>query len=290
MEKKNQKVEKTEEPVKKMADELKQTADDLQQKAEAMLKAEEMLRVENAPENRFRPDYVEAFYECYIYAIVTLLKVASLIFKEMSDKMLRPRERRRLIGAGVRNNGFIQKVKELAQANPQFAQVFDIQSLINCVFNFDACRNLIVDLDGFERRVRDSMLVYSDEAYSMALMFYNTIKEMARRGDGDARIMFEMLRPFFKPNGRRGKQQEEPTVKQLERDVNALLHGTKDGKIVIEGRGKHQTAAEHAAIDDTYHPSGAFKETVQGTLCTNCNTHNAANAKFCNECGAELGR
>jgi ribosomal protein L40E len=288
MEKKNQAVEKKEEPIKKMADDIKRTADELVQKSEAMLKSNEMLRAENAPEGRFRPDYVEAFYECYIYVIVALLKGASYIFKEMSDNMLRPRERRRLIGAGVRNNGFIQKVKELALANPQFAQVFDIQSLSNCVFNFDACRNLIVDLDGFERRVRDSMLVYSDEAYSMALMFYNTIKEMARRGDGDAKVMFEMLRPFFKPHGRRGQQQEEPTVKQIERDVKALLHGTKDGKIVVEGHAKHETAAEHAAIDDTYRQTGAFKETVQGAICPQCNTHNGVNAKFCNECGEKL--
>jgi hypothetical protein len=228
------------------------------------------------------------FDPAVIVEIRSEITKASNAFRVMSDNMLRPRERRRLIGAGIRNLGYIPKPSELAHANQQFAQLFDIQSLSNCLSNVDNCRNIIVELDGFERRVRDSMLTYSDEAYSMALMFYNTVKEMSRRGDGDARSIYNMLKPFFKPSGRRSAAAEEPTQKQVERDVHAVLTGKKTGKVVVEGEAKHTAAAGHTAIDDTFKPSGAVKETVHGTFCDNCHTHNVENARFCVNCGADL--
>ena len=63
-------------------------------------------------------------------------------FQELADNNLSTLQRRRKIGAGVRNYGFIEKVADLAEVNPQFAQFFDPNDLRNAIMNFDECRNI----------------------------------------------------------------------------------------------------------------------------------------------------
>ena len=99
-------------------------------------------------------------------------------------------------------------------------------------------------LQAFARAASNSMLVYSDEAFTMSLIYYNMVREMSRRGDPVATVLFDTLRPFFR---RRTPRQDgdtaEPSTKELERDIHALLHDTKDREIII----KNETPAQKAA-------------------------------------------
>jgi len=63
-------------------------------------------------------------------------------FQDISNNNLTPLQRRRKIGAGIRNYGFIEKVADLAEVNPQFATFFDPNDLRNAIMNFDECRNI----------------------------------------------------------------------------------------------------------------------------------------------------
>ena len=118
-------------------------------------------------------------------------------FQDISNNNLTPLQRRRKIGAGIRNYGFIEKVADLAEMNPQFATFFDPNDLRNAIMNFDECRNIALLLQSFIRLVTNTMLIYSNEGFIMASMFYNTVKEMSRRGDPTANALFRTLRPFF---------------------------------------------------------------------------------------------
>jgi hypothetical protein len=71
------------------------------------------------------------------------------------------------------------------------------------------------------------MLVYSDDAYSMALLFYNNVKAMARRGDPMARALTATLKTYFKKSK---PSAAEPTNKELLRDAKAIAQGKKDGE------------------------------------------------------------
>jgi hypothetical protein len=53
----------------------------------------------------------------------------------------------------------------------------------------------------------------------------------------------------------------EPTEKELERDVHALLHGKKDGKIVVENISPKTTAGVRKVVDDVSKSKAALKET-----------------------------
>jgi len=103
------------------------------------------------------------------------------LFTELADNNLTPIQRRRKIGAGIRNYGFIEKVADLAEANPQYAQFFDPNDLRNAIMNFDLCRNLLVMLQSFIRSVSNTALIYSNDAYGMSLIFYNIVRDMGRR-------------------------------------------------------------------------------------------------------------
>jgi hypothetical protein len=146
--------------------------------------------------------------------------------------------------------------------------------------------NITITLEQLLRIYTDILLIAGDEAFQMALMYYNSVREAARRGVPGAQATFRALQLFF----RRGRQTDmaEPTEKDLLRDAKALLHGKKDGKIVIEGQAKHTAAASHVAIDDTFKPHGAFKEVIAGTVCERCRAENPAGHKFCHNCGGAL--
>ncbi|MDR0443762.1 MAG: hypothetical protein LBH44_10170 [Treponema sp.] len=179
-------------------------------------------------------------------------------FVDIADNNLTSLQRKRKIGPGVRNYGFIDKVSDLAEANPQFAQFFKITDLKNCIRNIEMCRDLIVLLQAFARAVTNTMMVYSDDAYTMALIYYKMVSEMSRRGDPIAMELARELQPFFK---RKKHSSGEPTDKELERDVHALLHGKKDGKIVVENISPKTTAGIRKVVDDTRKSKAAIKET-----------------------------
>jgi hypothetical protein len=206
-------------------------------------------------------------------------------FRYLSDNILRPSERRRKIGAGIRNWGFMNKTSELANTKPEFAEIFDLQSFNNCIKNIADCRSLITCAQTLIRVVTDSMMTYSNEAYSFSLLYYQTVRQLAQRDVPGALEVFRQLQPFFR---RPRNTQAQPTAKQIERDMRALLHGKKDGKIVVENEMPHLTEGKRELIDDVHKPHGAWKETEHGTICEHCGCENHGHHRFCHGCGKEL--
>ena len=205
---------------------------------------------------------------------------------EWDFHMLTDAQRRRLLGSGVRRFGFITKTFEVASDNPEFTPPFlNMEHFHELIDEINQTRNITITANQLLRIYTDILLLAGDEAFTLALIYYNSVRDAARRGIPGAQAVFRALELFF----RRGRRlDEEPTIPEVEKDVDALLHGRKDGTIVIEGHGKHTSAAEHTVVDDTYKPKGAFKETVQGAICEACGTQNGVGYKFCKNCGAKL--
>jgi hypothetical protein len=97
----------------------------------------------------------------------------------------------------------------------------------------------------------------------MALIFYNNVKEMSKRGDPMAKELYRELKTYFK---KKKSDTAEPTEKELLKDVKALERGTKDGKIVIENVKPHITGGVHKVVDDVHKGSSVFKETDEGVV------------------------
>jgi hypothetical protein len=97
----------------------------------------------------------------------------------------------------------------------------------------------------------------------MALLFYNNVKAMAKRGDPMARALAETMKTYFK---KKKSDSEEPTQREILRDVKALEHGTKDGKIVIENIKPHMTGGVHKVVDETFKGKAEFKESGEANI------------------------
>jgi hypothetical protein len=182
-------------------------------------------------------------------------------YVDIADSFLTDSQRKRKVGAGNKNYGFIDKASDLAETNKEYAKFFRIADLKNCIRNVETCRSLAEMLTGFWRAVTNTMLIYSDDAYSMALLFYNNVKEMAKRGDPMAKALADTLKTYFK---RKPSDSKEPTHKELLRDIKALERGTKDGRIVIENISPKVTGGVRKVVDDVHKGKSSFKETDEG--------------------------
>ncbi|GHT33380.1 hypothetical protein FACS189434_07340 [Bacteroidia bacterium] len=125
-------------------------------------------------------------------------------------------------------------------------------------------RALYDRLIAFARIVEDSMMASGDEACHDALMYYNNVREVARQRVPGAEAVYKQLSPYFKKSKRKGEN-EEPTQAEVERDVRALLHGTKDGKVIIENETPTALAGKHKVIDEIHAGHAEAKLTAEVT-------------------------
>ena len=174
-------------------------------------------------------------------------------------------DRRRLVGVGVRNNGFIDKAFDIAVENPQFMPAhFDVETLTSNMHDIEDLRQLLWTLQQFTQAVSNALLVHSDSAYRDALRIYDSLREQARNRVDGAEPLFRALASFF--SRRRKPANEEPTEMELERDIKRLIHGKEDGEIVIKNESPHMVGGLHEVIDSVHKNKTAFKETAQGSV------------------------
>lgn len=180
-------------------------------------------------------------------------------FREESEISLTDVERRRLMNSGIRRYGFIDKTSDVASAYPQFSPMnFSSTNLKNLMRDIEFFRNLLARIREFERLVSNALFTTSDDAFRMSLIFYNYVRYLARTGEPGAIAVFNMLQPFFS-RPRRGSS--EPTDMEVERDVKALLHGKKDGKIVIENEIPQTKRGKHLVVDEVHKDKKSVIET-----------------------------
>jgi hypothetical protein len=207
--------------------------------------------------------HIQAFPPNEIRDMKTAISDNEDEFKRLADNRMTADERRRKVGAGAKNYGFIDKVSDIATSNPEFAKLFDISDLKNCIRNIEDCRDVVILLQSFSRLVSNAMMVYSDEAYSMALLYYNSAKEIARRGDPNAMEVFRALQKFFH---RTKPKSDKPTVKKAKRDFNAIVKGTRDGEVYAENEKARMVGGKRVIVDKTRNNKDSFKETDEGEV------------------------
>ena len=220
---------------------------------------------DEADKNILPADEEEDVMVDLLETILTRLEIARKQFHEgTAEHALTDAERRRLQGSGVRRYGFIDKVSDIALANPEFIPPFmsevELKRLIRII---EILRNISVTVQQLNRITNDELLIYGDAAFQEALKYYNSVRDASRRRVPDAQPLFRILQQFFR---RPRLTSDKPTEQEVERDVKALLHGKKDGKIVIENEKPHVTGGKHVVLDETRQNKGEWKETEQGEI------------------------
>jgi len=193
--------------------------------------------------------------------------------------------RRQYQGAGVRRYGLMDKTMDYATEFIQFVPpTFSLQNLKGSMLNIEALRDIQILVEKISRLVNDGLLINGNQAYDETLMYYTSVRDQARRNVPGAKGLYDQLRALFTSKSK-GDKITEP---EIERDVKALLHGKKDGEIIIKNEKPHLTGGKHEVVDETFKPKGAFKATIQGQICPACGAKNESHAKFCNICGGRI--
>ncbi|MCL2117988.1 MAG: fibronectin type III domain-containing protein [Planctomycetaceae bacterium] len=195
----------------------------------------------------------------------------STLLPQLDSTVLTPAERRRLNGSGVRRYGFIDKVSDVSADYPQFwpaavsgaSGSVDFQDrLKERLREIEVLRNLLVWSNYVARVVRDLLLIASDDAFRMANTYYATVRTAARRQLPEAAQVFQMIDLFWR---RPRRTTEEPTIPEVERDLRALLRGTKDGEIIVRNESDQIVKGERVIIDNTMKAqSSKFKVQSEG--------------------------
>jgi hypothetical protein len=183
----------------------------------------------------------------------------------------------------------VEETMAVASEEPNFTMDgFDINTYKKLWNQLQTLRTVQTDLVNSERVTRDMIIVTADALWTLTLIYYNFIKNLSKNRVPLAEALFRRLRPFFE--NRSGSHSAEPTEKQILHDIKAVMHGKKDGEIVVKGHAAHTTPAERTVIDDTHKPHGAWKETEHGQICEHCGCENHGHHRFCHGCGRELSK
>jgi hypothetical protein len=202
-----------------------------------------------------------------IVAVIYDVEAAMEKFKaaEPNDSTLTTAEKRRLVGAGVRNYGFIEKAEDIARDNPDFHPPnFSYTAMHAAALELEEIRQLVLTLEQFLQLANDCLLMKGDAYYRYALRIYGSLREQARNKVPGADPLFKAFLKYF----RRPKISEEgeETEKELERDFHRLIHGKADGEIKIVNERPHASGGVHEVVDDVHKGKASFKESEEGEI------------------------
>jgi hypothetical protein len=202
---------------------------------------------------------------------ITVMSNAFSAIRDMLEEAaanIRPLDRARLNGVGIKKQGFIERAYAAAVENLQFMPPYltiekfrdDFQYFVNLRTLTEACTQL-------REFIWNLTIQGADVSYTDALEYYASVREAAQRRIDGSETIFRDLSPFFKRMGTPIKNGEEiETKKKTGSEVKALLNGKRDGKIVIENIRPKLTGGKHKVIDERFTDSAQYKETEEGEI------------------------
>ena len=115
---------------------------------------------------------------------------------------LTPAGRQALAKMGDKTLAFVEKVHELAAANPTFVpQYLDMAAFDADFADAHNLGTLLVAVEQIRSEIDDTKMLAGSEAYQAALVFYNSVKVAAAQNVPGAKSVYEALRVRF-PHGK----------------------------------------------------------------------------------------
>jgi len=177
---------------------------------------------------------------------------------------LRALDRKRLNGIGIKTQGLVERAYRYASESPEFLPPYLTLEKFREDFEYYMGIRSLLDADEQLHEILWNINLRSaDVVYTDSLEYYAMVHEAAKRRVDPAETIYKDLCVFFK---KRKKPSDKPAAKEVRRDVNALLDGRKDGRIVVENVRPKLSGGVHKVIEEKFSGSGQFKETKNGEI------------------------
>jgi hypothetical protein len=157
--------------------------------------------------------------------------------------------------------GFIEAALRISGKFPQyFPHWLDTAKFQSDLDLFNAIRSLVEVCRSLEEKAWNINIEASDMIYTDALEYYSQVQDAAKRRIDSAESLYAELHGFFRNMGTHENGEAAPTKKKTKRDVNALLHGRKDGEVIIKNIRPKTSGGTREVIDETFKNNASFKE------------------------------
>jgi hypothetical protein len=107
-------------------------------------------------------------------------------------------ERHRLKGAGTKRYGFIDRIMDYSGEYPQFVTAaFSRTRLTQAMRNIEQFRDAQIAAEMMLQLINDQLLMAGETAFNEALLYYDSVKALAKRNVPGAPELYEQLKPLF---------------------------------------------------------------------------------------------
>jgi hypothetical protein len=176
---------------------------------------------------------------------------------------LRVLDRLRHNSVGIKRLGFIEAALRIAGNFPEYhPHWLNTEKFQQDLGLYNSSLSLVEACRVLEEKALNINTKASDMAFTDALEYYSQVKDAFRRRIDSACALYEELHGFFKGMG--PHETGNPTEKEIKQDVDALLHGRKDGEVIIRNVRPKTAGGKREVTDKTYEDRASFKETDEG--------------------------
>ena len=154
-----------------------------------------------------------------------------------------------MVGMGFRNTGFIEGcLKSFANNKNIIGTLHELNSFEQIFEDYLYVRDTLETLNGLRAAVQACLSISGNASFNAALIYYGNVQTIARRTkDEPIMSIYQHLKSFFK---RTKRSNDKLSKKQIEHDAQSLIHGQKDGEIIIKNEQPQIVAGNKLIIDN----------------------------------------
>lgn len=117
---------------------------------------------------------------------------------------LSPDERQKMLKMGDKTVSFVEKTLDYVKSNPEFVpsymNILEFEKDATAVKNLVSMQNPMVQL---EQGINDTEMLAGSEAYTAALIYYNSVKQAAKNNVPNAAAIYDDLSKRFDKQGKK---------------------------------------------------------------------------------------
>ncbi len=117
---------------------------------------------------------------------------------------LLPDERQKMLKMGDKTVSFVEKTLDYVKSNPEFVpsymNILEFEKDATAVKNLVSMQNPMVQL---EQGINDTEMLAGSEAYTAALIYYNSVKQAAKNNVPNAAAIYDDLSKRFDKQGKK---------------------------------------------------------------------------------------